>query len=85
MALLGVRTSTLAVFAALSLTAFSRPVLAADTVVQIPVTGIIDGRTVTTWTGGALVTWTAGQGVDGDGNGDGYVTTAAEAEDSNTT
>lgn len=80
MALLGVRSSILAGFAALSLTALSHPALAADTVVQIPVTGIIDGRTVTTWTGGALVTWSPGQGVDGDGNGDGYVTTAAEAE-----
>jgi hypothetical protein len=80
MALLGVRAWTLAGFAALSLAALSRSALAADTVVQIPVGGIIDGRTVTTWTDGALVTWSPGQGVDGDGNGDGYVTTAAEAE-----
>ena len=53
---------------------------AADTVVQVPVDGIVDGRTVSTFTGGAVVPWGAGQGVDGDGNADGYVTTAVEAE-----
>ena len=53
---------------------------AADTVVQVPVDGIVDGRTVSTFTGGVVVPWGAGQGVDGDGNADGYVTTAVEAE-----
>lgn len=77
---LGVRAPRLACAAACLVAFSSRGALAADTVVQVPVAGIIDGRTVTTWTEGALVTWGAGQGVDGDGNADGYVTTAAEAE-----
>lgn len=53
---------------------------AADTVVQVPCDGVIDGRTVATFTGGQVVPWVAAQGVDGDGNADGYVTTAVEAE-----
>src|SRR5882724_2462626 len=55
-------------------------VAAADTVVQVPCDGVIDGRTVATFTGGVVVPWVAAQGVDGDGNGDGYVTTAVETE-----
>ena len=52
---------------------------AAQMVVQVPVDGLIDGRTVSTVSNGAVVPWSAGQGVDGDGNADGFVTTAAEA------
>ncbi len=51
----------------------------ADTVVQIPVDSVIDGRSVSTLSGAAVVPWTPGQGVDGDGNADGFVTTAVEA------
>ena len=65
--------------AALSTALLARPAAAADTVVQVPVDAVIDGRTVSTATGGAITPWSAGQGVDGDGNGDGYVTTAVEA------
>jgi hypothetical protein len=71
---------TVAVAAGISLLSLAAVARAADMVVQVPVDGVIDGRTVTTFTGGMLVTWGAGQGVDGDGNADGYVTTAAEAE-----
>jgi hypothetical protein len=47
----------------------------ADQVVQIAVDGLLDARAVTTLTGGRLVTWTVG--IDGNGNSDGYMTTAA--------
>ena len=69
----------LTVCAALSIALLARPAAAADTVVQIPVDSVIDGRTVSTATGGTITPWSAGQGVDGDGGGDGYVTDAAEA------
>jgi hypothetical protein len=62
----------------LSVAALSRSA-AAQTVVQVPVDGLIDGRTVSTVSNGAVVPWSAGQGVDGDGNADGFVTNAAEA------
>jgi len=74
------RAVTLAVAAATFVVFAPGAARAADTVVQVPVDGIIDGRTVSTFTGGAVVPWGAGQGVDGDGNADGYVTTAVEAE-----
>ncbi len=51
----------------------------AQTVVQVPVDSVIDGRTVSTISGATITPWSAGQGVDGDGNADGYVTTAVEA------
>jgi hypothetical protein len=77
---LRVRVLVLAATAAISVILLSGAARAADTVVQVPVDGLIDGRTVSTFTGGAVVPWGAGQGVDGDGNADGYVTTAVEAE-----
>src|SRR3954453_9322263 len=54
-----------------------RPAHAADTTVQVPLPGLLDGRTVSTLTGGKVVPWTAGAGVDGGGNGNGYMTAAA--------
>jgi hypothetical protein len=52
----------------------------ADTVVQIPVDSVMDGRSVSTLTGGIIVPWTVGQGVYGDGYADAYVTKAVEAK-----
>jgi len=49
----------------------------ADTVVQVPLPGLLDGRTVSTLTGGKVVPWTMDSGVDGGGNGNGYMTQAA--------
>ena len=72
------RLRTLAVALTLLSTAAARRA-AADTVVQVPVDGLIDGRTVATIANGTITPWTAMQGVDGDGNGDGYVTNAVEA------
>jgi len=51
----------------------------ADSVVQIPVDSLLDGRSVSTLNGQAIVTWSNGQGVDGDGYADGFVTNAVEA------
>ncbi|HXK19373.1 MAG TPA: hypothetical protein VNG33_16295 [Polyangiaceae bacterium] len=70
----------LAAVAALTVISEAGVAAAADTVVQVPCDGVLDGRTVATFTGGVVVPWVAMQGVDGDGNGDGYVTTAVEAE-----
>jgi hypothetical protein len=50
----------------------------ADTVVQIPVDSVLDGRPVSTLTGGTIVPWTVGDGVDGNGQADGFVTLAVE-------
>jgi hypothetical protein len=47
----------------------------ADETVQVPVDALLNGRSVTTFTGGALVSWT--MGVDGGGTSDGYLTAAA--------
>jgi hypothetical protein len=47
----------------------------ADEVVQIPIDSLLDGRPVTTWTAGQIVTWTVG--VD---DTDGLMTAAAEAQ-----
>ncbi len=47
----------------------------AETVVQIPVTSILNTRSVTTLTDGKLVNWQVG--IDGDGKADGYLTSAA--------
>jgi hypothetical protein len=52
-------------------------VAAADTIVQVPLPGLLDGRTVATLTGGKVVPWTLGTGVDGGGSGNGYMTQAA--------
>jgi hypothetical protein len=48
---------------------------AAQTVVQIPCAPILNTRSVTTLTEGKLVTWQVG--IDGGGNGSGYLTMAA--------
>ncbi|HXI57095.1 MAG TPA: hypothetical protein VNO55_13600, partial [Polyangia bacterium] len=48
--------------------------IAAETI-QIPVDSVLNTRSVTTLTGGALVTWI--MGVDGGGTADGYLTSAA--------
>jgi hypothetical protein len=60
-------------------TAAATRAAAADTVVQVNVDSVIDGRTVSTAQGQTITPWTPMQGVDGDGNGDGYVTNAVEA------
>ena len=76
------RTRLLTCFVALaafSVVSQARVAAAADTVVQVPVDSVIDGRTVSTVANGVIVPWTAKQGVDGDGNADGFVTNAAEA------
>src|SRR5450432_2402997 len=52
----------------------------ADTIVQFPIDSLLNARPVSTLINGAVVPWTATQGVDGDGGGDGYVTKAAEAK-----
>jgi hypothetical protein len=74
------RALTLATSALLSAVSGARSAAAGDTVVQVPCDGLIDGRTVSTFTAGAVVPWVAGHGVDGDGDNDGYVTAAVEAE-----
>ena len=51
----------------------------AETVVQISVDTVLDGRSVSTVANGVVTPWSAGEGVDNDGNGDGFVTTAVEA------
>jgi hypothetical protein len=52
----------------------------ADTVVQIPIDSLLDARPVSTVTNGVEVPWTAGQGIDGNGGGDGYVTQSVAAK-----
>jgi hypothetical protein len=52
----------------------------ADTVVQIPIDSLLDARPVSTVTDGVEVPWTAGQGIDGNGGGDGYVTKSVAAK-----
>lgn len=47
----------------------------AQTVVQIPCASVLNTRSVTTLTDGKLVTWQVG--IDGGGNGSGYLTMAA--------
>lgn len=69
----------LSVTSVLSITAFARTAAAADTVVQVDVSSVIDGRTVSTVANNVITPWTATDGVDGDGNADGFVTTAVEA------
>jgi hypothetical protein len=73
------RTWLLTVLVAVTALVAARTAAAADTVVQVQVDSLIDGRSVSTVAGGTVTLWTAAQGVDGDGNGDGYVTNAVEA------
>jgi hypothetical protein len=49
---------------------------AADTVVQLNVDAVLDGRSVSTVANGVVTAWSAGDGLDAD---DGFVTTAVEA------
>jgi MYXO-CTERM domain-containing protein len=75
------RTPILAPIAsAVLFTLLSARVAHADTVVQIPVDSILNGRSVSTLNGATVVPWTVGQGVDGDGQSDGFVTLAVEAK-----
>jgi hypothetical protein len=52
----------------------------ADTTVQIPIDSLLDARPVSTLTGGVVVPWTAGQGIDGNGGGNGFVTEGVAAK-----
>jgi hypothetical protein len=52
----------------------------AQYVVQIPVDSVLDGRSVSTLTGGAVVPWGAGQGVYNNGAGGAYATAAVKAK-----
>ncbi len=70
---------TVANLIAFSLALTAARAASADTVVQIPIDSLLDARPVSTVTGGVEVPWTAGQGIDGDGNGDGYVTKSVAA------
>ena len=71
---------TLATTCAAALTLTVGKMAHADTVVQIPIDSLLDARPVSTLINGVVVPWTAGQGVDGDGNADGFVTLAVEAK-----
>jgi len=51
----------------------------AQYVVQIPVDSVLDGRSVSTLTGGVVVPWTANEGVYNDGAGGAYATAAVKA------
>jgi|HubBroStandDraft_1064217.scaffolds.fasta_scaffold01894_3 hypothetical protein len=66
------------VAAAAALTLTIGRIAQADTVVQINLDSMLNGRTVSTFTGGVVVPWTHGDGVDGAGGADGFVTNAAE-------
>jgi hypothetical protein len=65
---------------AFTLAFFDATTARADTVVQFAVDALLNARPVSTLTNGAVVPWTATQGVDGNGGGDGYVTKAVEAK-----
>ena len=52
----------------------------ADTTVQIPIDSLLEARPVSTLTGGVVVPWTAGQGIDGNGGGNGFVTEGVAAK-----
>ena len=65
--------------ATLAVTSAAGTASAADTVVQVDVSAVIDGRTVSTVANNVITPWSATDGVDGDGNADGFVTNAVEA------
>jgi hypothetical protein len=69
------RTSRLPIVACVAALLARTQAASADAVVQLPIDSLLDGRPVTTWTGGQIVTWTVG--VDGT---DGLMTAAAEAQ-----
>lgn len=52
----------------------------AQYVVQIPVDSLLDGRSVSTLTGGVVVPWTPNEGVYNDGGGGAYATAAVQAK-----
>jgi MYXO-CTERM domain-containing protein len=52
----------------------------ADTVVQIPVDSILDGRSVSTIAAGTVTPWVSPQGVYNDGSGGAYATAAVKAK-----
>ena len=60
----------------LAVTFLDAPAARADTVVQFNIDAVLNARPVSTLTNGAIVTWTATQGVDGNGSADGYITKA---------
>ncbi len=68
------RASRLPIVACFAASLARTDAAAADEVVQVPVDALLDGRPVTTWTAGQIVTWTSG--VD---DTDGLMTAAAEA------
>jgi hypothetical protein len=68
-------TARLALAAGVAVTAFATHA-AADTVVQLNVDAVIDGRSVSTVVNDVVTPWSAGDGLDG---ADGFVTTAVEA------
>jgi hypothetical protein len=69
------RASQLPIVACLAASLAHTHAAAADEVVQLPIDSLLEGRPVTTWTAGQIVTWTAG--VD---DTDGLMTAAAEAK-----
>jgi MYXO-CTERM domain-containing protein len=52
----------------------------AQYVVQIPVDSLLNGRSVSTLTGGVVVPWTPNEGVYNDGGGGAYATAAVQAK-----
>ncbi|HVR02589.1 MAG TPA: hypothetical protein VMT47_10675, partial [Polyangia bacterium] len=64
----------------LAVTLLNERTARADTVVQFPIDALLNARPVSTLTAGVVVPWTATQGVDGNGGGDGDVTKAVEAK-----
>jgi hypothetical protein len=73
------RAGMLTVSAALAVGAFAGTAAAANTVVQVDVSSVLDGRTVSTVANGVVTIWTPGDGIDNDGGPNGYVTNAVEA------
>src|SRR5260221_3968623 len=72
------KLTVLAVTAALSAASVVSNATAADTVVQVNVDSVIDGRTVFTVANGTVTVWNVGASGDGDGDADGVVTHAVE-------
>jgi hypothetical protein len=52
----------------------------AQTVVQIDIDSLLDARPVSTLTNGVVVPWTQGQGIDGNGGGNGFATEGVAAK-----
>jgi hypothetical protein len=73
------RAGILTASAALAVGSFAGTAAAANTVVQVDVSAVLDGRTVSTVANGVVTVWTPGDGIDNDGGPNGYVTNAVEA------